>query len=178
MKRFLGYAVILATLLSLTYTAAVAQDNKSENRAKAPDEVGFYKLDFVVRELEDGKTVNTRNYTLMARAGEWQQLRVGTRVPIYAQEKKLEYMDVGLSVDCRILGAEDSAALITKAEITNFAAGEGEKVGASGGAPLIRHVQMNTSAPLSLEKSVLLSGVDELSSKHRFQLEVTVSKAK
>src|SRR6266496_3384302 len=120
MKRYLGYGVILATLLTLMCSAAVAQD-KSENNARAQDEANFYKLDFVVRELEDGKTVNTRNYTLMARSGEWQQLRVGTRVPVTMQEKKVDYMDVGLSVDCRIFGQEDNAALMTKAEITSFA---------------------------------------------------------
>src|SRR6266545_3959049 len=120
MKKYRGYAVILAMVLTVLCSAAVAQD-KSENKVKTQDEANFYKLDFVVRELEDGKTVNTRNYTMMARSGEWQQLRVGTRVPVTMQEKKLDYMDVGLSVDCRIVGQEDNAALMTKAEITSFA---------------------------------------------------------
>jgi hypothetical protein len=37
---------------------------------------------------------------------------------------------------------------------------------------------MNTSAPITLGKPTVLSGVDELSSKRRFELEVTVTKAK
>jgi hypothetical protein len=176
MKKSLGFALILAVLVSLAFTTAVAQDTRSEPRKKAQAESGFYKLDFIVRELEDGKTVNTRNYTLMARTGEWQQLRVGTRVPVTTKDTNVSWQDLGFNLDCRILGQEENAALITKAEIASFAT-DGEKTGPNG-APLIRQVQMNASAPLTIGKSVVLSAVDELSSKHRFQLEVIATRAK
>jgi hypothetical protein len=137
----------------------------------------FFKLDFVVREMEAGKTVNTRNYTMMTKTGDLQQLRVGTRVPIAPEENKVQYMDVGLSVDCRIMEGPASKALVAMAEITSFASGDGEK-GAPSGAPVVRHVQMNTSAPLTPGKPVVISGVDDLNSNHRFQLEVTATELK
>ena len=148
--------------------------------ASAEEERGdwkFYKLDFVVRELEGGRSISTRNYTLMTKSGDWQQLRVGTRVPISGEEKKIQYQDIGLSVDCRILEGPGNTSLVAKAEISSFANPEGDK-GALSGTPLMRHVQMNTSAPLTLGKPVVLSGVDELNSNHRFQLEVTATELK
>jgi hypothetical protein len=167
MRRSFGWLLILVIAIGLLPSPAGAQEEKQEGWK-------FFRLDFVVRELEAGKTVNTRNYTMMTRSGDWQQLRVGTRVPFEVEENKIQYTDVGLSVDCRIVEAPGGSSLETKAEISSFAGSEGEK-GAPSSAPLLRHVQMNTSAPITPGKPVVISGVDELNSNHRFQLEVTVT---
>ncbi len=173
MKRNVVVAVIVAMLLG-TVIAGRAQDEKP---ASTPGQgnSNFYKLDFVVRELEDGKTVSTRNYTLMTRSNDWQNLRVGTRVPVPGGETKVTYTNVGLQVDCRVIEDRnsDAPALVTRAEITSVVE---EKT--MNGAPLIRNVQMNATSPVTIGKPVVISGVDELNSKHRFQLEVTVTKVK
>jgi hypothetical protein len=162
--RWLAVAVFVMGLLPI---AASAEEGKGESWK-------FYKLDFVVRELEGGKTLSMRNYTLITKSGDWQQLRVGTRVPITAEENKVQYTDVGLSVDCRIMEGPSGEALVTKAEITSFASREPEK----SATPVMRHVQMNTSAPITPGKPVVISGVDELNTNHRFQLEVTATELK
>ena len=167
MRRSFKRLAVPVLVIGLLPFAARAEDEKAESWR-------FYKLDFVVRELEGGKTVSTRNYTLMTKSGDWQQLRVGTRVPISTEEKKVSYTDVGLSVDCRILDGPRNPSLVAKAEISSFANPDGEK----SGTPLMRHVQMNTSAPITLGKPVVISGVDELTSNHRFQLEVTATELK
>jgi hypothetical protein len=80
-------------------------------------------------------------------------------------------------MDCRILEGPNSSALVTKAEITSFVDPSGEK-GVLTGAPLMRRVQMNTSAEIIPGKPVVISSVDELNSNHRFQLEVTATELK
>ncbi|HEU5181138.1 MAG TPA: hypothetical protein VFW45_10110 [Candidatus Polarisedimenticolia bacterium] len=167
MRKSFKWLAVAVMVLGLFPLVARAEDEKGEIWK-------FYKLDFVVRELEGEKTVSTRNYTLMTKSGDWQQLRVGTRVPISTEEKKISYTDVGLSVDCRILDGPRTPFLVAKAEISSFANAESEK----SGTPLMRHVQMNTSAPITLGKPVVISGVDELTSNHRFQLEVTATELK
>ncbi len=171
MRKIFGWLAVAVVVMGLLPIAASADDENEKADWK------FYKLDFVVRELEGGKTVSTRNYTLITKTGDWQQLRVGTRVPLSIEEKKVQYQDIGLSVDCRILEGPGKAALVAKAEISSFANPEGDKANLSG-TPLMRHVQMNTSAPLSPGKAVVMSGVDELNSNHRFQLEVTATEVK
>ena len=157
--------------------AAKRADKMSLAKTKAaPAE--FYKLDFVLRELEDGKVVSLRNYSLMARSGDWQQLRVGTSAPTTAERKQLDNAEaIGLSVDCRIVPNSDgTAVLVTKADITSIA-NYASQYAANAVQP-VHHVQMNTSAPVTLGKPSVLSGVDELNSKHRFELVVTVTKTK
>ena len=170
MRSKLGWLLVLAIAIGSAPVPAGAQE-------EPPGDWKFFKLDFAVRELDGGKSVNTRNYTMMTKSGDWQQLRVGTRVPITVEENKVQYTDVGLSVDCRILEGPGGLALVTKAEITSFANPDGEK-GALTGTPLMRHVQMNTSALITPGKPVVISGVDELNSNHRFQLEVTATELK
>src|SRR5215470_5858633 len=136
MRRSCVWLAMLVIVMGLFPMAARAEEEKSDNWR-------FYKLDFVVRELEGGKSISTRNYTLMTKSGDWQQLRVGTRVPITVEDKKIQYQDIGLSVDCRILEGARNTSLVAKAEISSFANPDG----ALSGTPLMRHVQMNTSAP-------------------------------
>lgn len=166
MKGILRWLPVSALVMGMFLVAASAEEGKESWK--------FFKLDFVVRELDGGKTVSQRSYTLFTKAGDWQQLRVGTRVPITVDENKVQYTDVGLSVDCRIMEGPGNGALATKAEISSFATPDGEK----GGTPLLRHVQMNTLAPITPGKPVVISGVDELNSNHRFQLEVTATELK
>jgi hypothetical protein len=178
MRKNFAWVLMLAMVLGVLQPVASAQDDKAKT---ATPDVGwnFYKLDFVVRELEDGKSVNARNYTLMTRSNDWQQLRVGTRVPVTAgKTNQLQYVDVGLQVDCRIMEerGREIPALSTKAEITSIATNDADK-SMSTVAPVIRRVQMQVTSPITIGKPVVISGVDELNSKHRFQLEVTVTKA-
>jgi len=165
--RSLKWMAVLMIVAGLLPMAARAEDDKGEGWK-------FYKLDFVVRELDGGKSVSARNYTLITKSGDWQQLRVGTKVPISVEEKKIQYQDIGLSVDCRIIEGAHSTSLVAKAEISSFANPQGDK----GDAPMMRNVQMNTTAPLTLGKPLVISGVDELNSNHRFQLEVTATEVK
>ena len=170
MRRSFRWLPVLVIVTGLLPIAASAEEGKGEGWK-------FFKLDFIVRELDGGKTVSTRNYMLIMKSGDLQQLRVGTRVPITPEENKVQYTDVGLSVDCRILEGPGSRSLATKAEITSFASPDSEK-GALPGTPLMRRVQMNTEAPITPGKPMVISSVDELSSNHRFQLEVTATELK
>jgi len=70
----------------------------------------FYRLDFVVKEVESGKVVNSRTYSTMVstEAGHGRDggsIRAGTRIPINinspdSKEPNVQYMDVGVNIDC------------------------------------------------------------------------------
>jgi len=59
-------------------TASVARAEK----ARANKSVNVYRLDFVLSEIADGKTINTRSYSVVAREDETNKLRSGARYPI------------------------------------------------------------------------------------------------
>src|SRR5262245_36722847 len=67
----------------------------------APEQATFYKLDFVVKEVEAGKTINSRNYSAIQSASgkERSSIRTGNRVPVPSGEKNFQFIDVGVNID-------------------------------------------------------------------------------
>ncbi|HET7214064.1 MAG TPA: hypothetical protein VFL79_10780 [Terriglobia bacterium] len=110
MRKIKRNIAILVPALALTLLGASAvsapkpaQQSQNEQAAKkvpAPDST-VYRVSYKVDELENGKTINSRSYTLMARAGEREFANIGSRIPV-AFQGKLEYHDVGMAVSCII----------------------------------------------------------------------------
>src|SRR6476620_4455250 len=72
--------------------------------ALAQPEAKFYKLDYVVKELEAGKVVNSRSYSTMAQVsvpgGERNSasIRAGGRVPV-ASTNGTQFFETGVNID-------------------------------------------------------------------------------
>jgi hypothetical protein len=142
--------------------------------ARAEKPVHAYRLDFSVNEMEDGKKINTRQYSLNLNADDSEELKIGSRVPIDAGQGVMQYLDVGTSIWCRIGERPDGVPLSVRAEISNFAIPEQESGHES--RPVIRQLKINASTLAVLGKSMVVGSVDDPNSKRQFQLEVTVSK--
>jgi 3D (Asp-Asp-Asp) domain-containing protein len=146
-----------------------------EGKAVAAPEkpVHAYRLDFSVRELEEGKTINTRQYSLNLNADDPNEIKIGTRVPVESGQGQYQYIDVGTSIWCRIGERPDGIPVSVKAEISNFAIPDHES-----GHPVIRQLKINASTLALLGKPMIIGSVDDPNSKRQFQLEVTVTKLK
>lgn len=144
-----------------------------EGKAVAAPEkpVHAYRLDFSVRELEDGKTINTRQYSLNMNVDDANEIKIGTRVPVESGQGQYQYIDVGTSIWCRIGERSDGIPLSVKAEISNFAIPDHES-----GHPVIRQLKISASTLALLGKPMIVGSVDDPNSKRQFQLEVTVKK--
>ena len=143
---------------------------------QAEKPVHAYRLDFSVKELEDGKTINTRQYSMNLQADDANEIKIGTRVPVETGQGQFQYMDVGTNIWCRIGERSEGIPLSVKAEISNFAIAEQS----SGHElhPLIRQLQIKASTLAQLGKPMIVGSVDDPNSKRQFQLEVTVNKLK
>jgi len=159
-----------------TQDAAKANaEAKAQPRPDAEEKpVHAYRLDFSVNELEDGKKVNTRQYSLNLNADDANEIKIGTRVPVEAGHEQFQYIDVGTSIWCRIGERPDGVALAVHADISNFAIpdrGTGNE-----SRPVIRQLKINASTLALLGKPMVVGSVDDPNSKRQFQLEVTVTK--
>ena len=115
------WTIAIITFTMVFGTAGRAQDTapaKPETEAKAPSRaetegkpVHAYRLDFSVNELEEGKKINTRQYSLNLNADDANEIKIGTRVPVEAAHEQFQYMDVGTSIWCRIGERPDGVAL-------------------------------------------------------------------
>jgi len=173
--------VIAATLMAAVFALAGARLSAQADSAKAPDAekaLSSYRLDYTLSELDDGKKINTRQYSMHSRPNDWNEIKIGTRVPVEPKAGEFQYLDVGMNIRCRLddpgnLAAGGNVALNVQSDLSNFAIPEqqGQTM-----RPAIRQMKIQASTVVPLNKPTVVGVVDDPNSKHQYQLEVTVTK--
>jgi hypothetical protein len=168
-----------------TQNAAQARNEKARTETKENVEspaaaerekpVHAYRLDFSVNELEDGKKINSRQYSLNLNADDANEVKIGTRVPVDSGHEQFQYLDVGTSIWCRIGERSEGIPMAVRADISNFAIPD---QGTHESRPVIRQFKINASTLALPGKPMVVGSVDDPNSRRQFQLEVTVTKLK
>jgi hypothetical protein len=185
---------ILAMFLALGLGSAHAQDeNNSNEPAKAQQQkapLHAYRIDFGINELEDGKKINTRHYSMNLNSGDGEEIKIGTRVPVatgsYSADGKdvnplvntqFQYMDVGTRIWCRLDERENEVGLSVRGEFSNISKAD-EQHGPVQLAhqPIIRNMSIGGSTLATPGKTVMIGVVDDPNSNREFQLEATVTR--
>jgi hypothetical protein len=176
--------LILSVIVFFVYAVA-AQDSGSSKGTPAGEEhpaaqndkppMEAYHLDFSLNELEDGKKINSRQYSTDLTTFEGNDIKIGTRVPVQTKDGEFQYLDVGTNLWAQVRENRGQQQLVVRAEISNFAAAEPDLHDLH---PVIRQIKMNGSTLLPLSKPLVISSADDPNSKRQFQLEVTVTRLK
>ena len=179
-KTMVAAALIWGMMISGGTGKASAQESGTAKATPEATEPGHaYRLDFSINEVDDGKKINTRQYSMNLSAGDNNEIKIGTRVPVEAKQGEFQYIDVGTSIWCRLRDRHDvvwlgnDLLLNVRGEISNFALPEqqGQQV-----RPVLRQLNINASTLAVLGKPMIVGSVDDPNSKRQFQLEVTVTK--
>src|SRR5450432_695611 len=142
-------AIALAAVLCGAAQAGRGQDSGANQTPEK--QVAAYRVDFSVNELDDGKKINARRYSMNLTDDEPnKELRIGTKVPVEAEQGKFQYIDVGTSIFCHLSGRPNSLSLQVKAEISNFALPDQGARG--GGQPLIRQMSISGGTLVTSDK--------------------------
>ena len=174
--------ILAATLvLALVAVGRGRQASAQEASAtKAPDgEKQTYRIDFSVNEMEDGKKINSRQYSMNLNAGDRSEIKIGTRVPIEEKAGEFSYLDVGTNLGCRLRDRTNEAwlgntvLLVVQSEMSNFAVPDQQ---GQNMRPLLRQLKIEASTVAQLGKTLVVGSVDDPNSKRQFQLEVTATK--
>ena len=163
-----------------TGSEKVPTQSKESGEAKAKG-VQPYRLDFSVNELEDGKKINTRHYSMNLTEGDNNEIKIGTRVPVATTpppNTQFQYMDVGTRIFSRLTRHGDEIQLNVDSEISNIDTTGGLERGTTLVAPVVRQIKIEGSTLLAVGRPILIGSVDDPNSKKQFQLEVTVTKLK
>jgi hypothetical protein len=139
---------------------------------RQPEAPKAYQLDFVLKELEEGKVINSRNYsmmvTLVAGGG---SIRSGDKVPVVTKsgpQAEYTYLDVGVNIDCAaVLETQGKLTLNVKADISSAQP--------DSSRPLIRNTRWSSNVIVPLRKATVLFTSDDTTSKRRMQLELTAA---
>lgn len=171
-KRLAPFAILI--MLSATTLRAIAQQIEPPQLAtettKRAAPARYYKLDFVVRESDQGKVLNQRSYSMgVAAAGvtesrDWWSLRAGTKVPAGTN-----YADVGFNVDVRAEDTGSALQLRLKADLSSLA----PDAGTSTLLPPIRQMRVEEAVLVPINKPTVVFTAEDPGSKHQFQIEVT-----
>lgn len=185
MRKILAVTAVLA-FMTCAVLPSRAQEATSETIANAnaakeahgrPDRpVHAYRLDFSVNELEDGKKINTRQYSMNLNADDADEIKIGNRVPVDSGPGTFQYLDVGTNIWCRIGEREEGIPLTVRADVNNLAIPD--QASGHESRPVVRQFKINASTLAQVGKPMVVGSVDDPNSKRQFQLEVTVSKVK
>jgi hypothetical protein len=196
MKIFTKVILIVALASSLFGQQPPAKDTADQPAKDQPakkevlagregNTENFFKLAFMMYELDDAKRINQRDYMMIGRTdNQPSSIRVATKVPIYTEvkgnDKQYTYIDVGLRVNCSLKEQLDRRVqLHCDIEISSFLRPE-QIVGATGHAgpeaPVLRTTRTESWALLTLGKPSILTTVDDINSAKRMQIEVTATK--
>ncbi len=168
--------ILLIALLALPLSA---QGQETQKDLLAKKEEPVYKLDYVIAELEAGKRIEARDYTMLVEGNKSGRVRIGNRVPVFAGAAagQWQYLDIGVNIDASVHHSGDSVSLTTKVEVSSavMPRGETEKLPPQ---PTMRQFRTENDVVLSFGKPMVLFTLDEPNSKRSFQIQVTASLVK
>jgi hypothetical protein len=184
--RILILALTLACLVPLN-SARAAQNTEQEKSTGAAvaqhrplSTYTAYRLEYSISELDDGKRVNGRTYTLLVTEDDWGKIRIGNRVPYStaslgpsgAPVSSIQYQDVGMNIDSRLREQETGFFLVTHVEWSSIASRE------NSNNPVFRQLRFDSTSVIPPGKPTVLGTMDDVTSTHRYEIEVTATKIK
>lgn len=154
-----------------------AQEQTGEAKHTQPRAIQAYRLDFSFNEFDGDKKINTRHYSMNLTSSASNEIKIGSRVPVSTGNNQYQYIDVGTNIwaQLRPIANSDQEELVIRSEISSL---DPSAQSASGPIPepAIRQIKIEGSTILVEGKPLIVSTMDDPTSKRQFQLEVTVTK--
>jgi len=168
--------VLIFAVLNTVQTLHAQEEHKQASEPASAKVVHAYRVDFSINELQDGKKINSRHYSMILTSGDRNQIKIGTRVPVSTTPSvstQFQYMDVGTNINCRIVdSASEDLSLEVHADFSNLSSPEEQH----STPPIIRQVTLSGTTLTTPGKSVVIGSADDPNSNRQFQLEATVTK--
>jgi hypothetical protein len=182
-------AILLAAVLGLGpfQPRVTAQENDKQTQTETREKqestrkttpsrsLSAYRLEFALTEVEDGKKIKGRNYSMLVQEGEKtfpNKLRIGARVPVTTGPgEQFQYMDVGMNIDCWIEERDNQLGLYTVIDASSIVLPEEQKAQPVARQPVLHSMRSEIHSVVSSGKPTLISSMDDPSSTRRFQLE-------
>jgi len=181
-----SFAVLWAFALLAASIPAQAQDapkestttvTKTEKPAESkPKEA--YKVEFVLRELQDGKAINSRYYMMIMEEGYGgREVRIGSRIPV--KTESLNYLDVGTNISCHhIEGQPPNVILECSIEVSSFSLPEERSTAGANSPPVLNQMKSSISAVVQEGKQTVIGAIDDPSSTKRYEIALTATKVR
>jgi hypothetical protein len=166
LKSTKWFLALLALALAGSAVAQTAESSK------------FYKLEFVVKEVEAGKATNSRSFATMLAAKSPgvetppATIRAGGRVPV-TTANSTSFYELGVNIDTRDLRElQGDVSVYITADISTIAQES------PGTVPVTRQNKWAGMVILPVKKQTMVFASDDIASKRQLQLELTATPIK
>jgi hypothetical protein len=172
-------ALVLAVVLGALLASVAAQEKPAAPKPPEPISVqqsnSVYRLQINVNELESGKVINSRSYQMVLEDGGNGTIRITRDIPI-ASGPAIQYRSVGLTLSCRLQERKDYLFLAARFGLNDLVAPEANPTEALKASPVIRSFDSDVSSALKAGVPTVITAMDNLVGKGRYELEVTATK--
>jgi hypothetical protein len=174
-KRVLT-AMVLALTVSCSKGALAQEPTSTKPAAPVTSPPRPYRFDFSLNEFEDGKKINTRQYSVDLNDDDQPGIaQIGTRVPVgLKSDGTPQYLDVNTRIMARLYVRSGVSEFDVNCDVTSVAPNDDT----SSGRPVLRTLSISGGTVLQEGKPINLGIADDPNSKREFQLEVTISDMK
>jgi hypothetical protein len=172
---------LLQSLFVLVFASVLmAQETPKKDATEPTHTQKFYKLSYLIYEVEDGKKINERSYTIPVTTDNGRTrdswMKVGTRVPVTMKENEVQYLDVGLNISCNVNEQADRFIVFTDLDISSFALPEQGTDPHNSAMPVLRNIKQHFNTIVTPGKPAVVTTMDDINSKKRMQVEVTATR--
>ena len=184
MRKTKWNILLVAPALVLTFfcvqgSSAPRPLNPEQSGPAAKKEVSSesenYRVKYKVDEVENGKTINSRSYTMILKTDSTGTVRIGSRVP-YSSGPTIHYQDVGMNIDCNIRKVEGTLVVHTKLDMSSVA---GKGAGATTETnPVFGQFRLENFNVATVGKPAFVGSADDVASNRRYEIEVTVTRVR
>jgi len=143
-----------------------------------------FRITYTVATVEDGKTIGTQHYSMVAVDGQRATMKEGDKIPVAtgtfstdsaSAQTQFTYLDVGMNFDTTVTSVAGGVSMISKVEQssigpTNTIAGVAE--------PVVRQSVLQSSSNVTLGKPLMLGSIDVPNSTRHLDLDVLVEPLK
>jgi hypothetical protein len=179
-KRILAAILFLA---GFTGPSVAQTSDSSAKKQEAPSttavqsDARYFRLDFVVRELDGKRTISSRDYSLPVVANDrfhrGAAIRTGSRVPVLVSTKDTQYLDIGVNIDCsepETVGSQLSMVLTVDISSVLDAT-----AGSTSTPPILRSTKWRSATLVAVAKPTIIFTAEDEHTGHVLQVEVTAT---
>lgn len=138
---------------------------RAQEAVKEPPK--FYRLDFIVKEMEAGKVLSAKNYSVIVSTGAQCEIRAGSRVPL--GPTNVDTISAGTNIGCRdVAESHDELSFHLVAEVSSL-------LQETDPHPIIRQNKWESMVVVPLKKPTMVFSSDDNTTKRVMELEVTAT---
>lgn len=162
---------MLKLSICLLALAGICAAQNNEEKGQKHD-----RLDFVLKELDGSRVVNSRAYSVMVeleptfRGPEYESIRAGNRIRV----PNAGDIDVGVNIDTRNAREVASGLAVSVSASVSDLVPNSETNGASS-VPALRQMKWSSDVVVPLRKPTTIFSSDDPTSRHKMQLELTAT---